>query len=312
MRAQHAKHHGCVQASFVVHQDLAPEFAVGVFRPGARYPAVIRFSNAMGSRQSDKSVDGRGMAVKLRDVSGTSLLWAQRPQHGATEQDFLISGHPVFFCRNVDDYTAFMTMLALPRNTRVESIIGLAKFALFFLRRPFRVLRAFVATAIQPVTSPVEMVYHSMTPYKFGADKVVRYIATPLAKPSRAPKKNRGALGENYLHDALVATLSPDRHPDGAPIAFDFAIQIRHAPTSTDVEDTNLQWRGRNDETVSLGRIEIPMQRFDMANQEMACEDISFNPWNCLQEHRPLGSLNRMRLAVYMASTQVRHRLNGL
>jgi hypothetical protein len=31
---------------------------------------------------------------------------------------------------------------------------------------------------------------------------------------------------------------------------------------------------------------------------------------NCLPEHRPLGSLNRMRLAVYLASSQIRHRLN--
>jgi hypothetical protein len=27
-----------------------------------------------------------------------------------------------------------------------------------------------------------------------------------------------------------------------------------------------------------------------------------FNPWNCLPEHRPLGSVNRIRLAVYLAS----------
>src|SRR5215471_17346913 len=29
-----------------------------------------------------------------------------------------------------------------------------------------------------------------------------------------------------------------------------------------------------------------------------------FSPWNCLPEHRPLGSINRMRLAVYLASLQ--------
>jgi hypothetical protein len=35
-----------------------------------------------------------------------------------------------------------------------------------------------------------------------------------------------------------------------------------------------------------------------------------FNPWNCLPEHRPLGSVNRMCLAVYLASRQVRRELN--
>ncbi len=110
-RAQHAKHHGCVQANFIVHQNLAPEHAIGVFRPGAKYSAVIRFSNSKGVRESDKSKDGRGMAIKLRNVPGKNILSDQIPQAGLAEQDFLISGHPVFFCRDAADYTVFMAML---------------------------------------------------------------------------------------------------------------------------------------------------------------------------------------------------------
>ena len=40
------------------------------------------------------------------------------------------------------------------------------------------------------------------------------------------------------------------------------------------------------------------------------CEHMVFNPWDCLPGHRPLGSVNRMRLAVYLASRQVRRKLN--
>jgi hypothetical protein len=36
------------------------------------------------------------------------------------------------------------------------------------------------------------------------------------------------------------------------------------------------------------------------------CEHMVFNPWNSLPEHRPLGSIDRMRFAVYLASRQVR------
>ncbi len=45
-------------------------------------------------------------------------------------------------------------------------------------------------------------------------------------------------------------------------------------------------------------------------NQLYDCEHMVFNPWNCLPEHGPLGSVNRMRLAVYLASRQVRRKLN--
>jgi len=37
---------------------------------------------------------------------------------------------------------------------------------------------------------------------------------------------------------------------------------------------------------------------------------MAFNPWNCLPEHKPLGSVKRMRLAVYSAARQVRRKLN--
>lgn len=309
LRAQHAKHHGCVQATFVVHQNLAPEHAVGIFQPGARYPAVIRFSNSKGFKESDKSKDGRGMAIKLRGVPGKGILADQIPQTGPTEQDFLISGHPVFFCRDADDYTKFMAMLDEPRDTRGDTLRFFAKFAWFFIRRPPRVGIAFAKTAARKVTSPLESDYHSMTPYLYGEDRVVRYVATPLAKP-RSPQ-GLSELGDNYLHDALKAALNPATHPKDAVVAFDFSIQIKHDPQPVDVEDACLEWKGRSDVKVSLGRIEIPMQHFDAANQECTCQDLAFNPWNCLKEHRPLGSLNRMRLAVYMASARARHRLNG-
>jgi hypothetical protein len=40
------------------------------------------------------------------------------------------------------------------------------------------------------------------------------------------------------------------------------------------------------------------------------CEHMVFNPWNCLPEHKPLGSVNRMRLAAYFAPRQVRRQPN--
>ena len=286
------------------------EHAIGVFRPGAKYSAVIRFSNSKGVRESDKSKDGRGMAIKLRNVPGKNILSDQIPQAGLAEQDFLISGHPVFFCRDAADYTVFMAMLDRPRTTRGENLRFLVEFAKFFLTRPPRVLIAFAKTALRKVTSPLESDYHSMTPYLLGPDRVVRYVATPLSKPSRP--KRPGELGDNYLHDALATALNPGTHPKDAVVAFDFSVQIKHEPRPVDVEDASLEWKGRRDVKVSLGRIEIPMQNFDMANQDCTCQDVAFNPWNCLPEHQPLGSLNRMRLAVYTASARARHRLNGV
>jgi hypothetical protein len=71
------------------------------------------------------------------------------------------------------------------------------------------------------------------------------------------------------------------------------------------------RWWTRPQERIArLGSIALPRQSFLAQNQLYDCEHMVFNPWNCLPEHRPLGSVNRMRLAVYLASRQVRRKVN--
>ena len=77
-----------------------------------------------------------------------------------------------------------------------------------------------------------------------------------------------------------------------------------------DVENAARWWIRPLDRTVPLAKIRIPRQEFEAANQLYDREHMMFSPWNCLPEHRPLGSINRMRLAVYLASLQVRRELN--
>jgi hypothetical protein len=55
----------------------------------------------------------------------------------------------------------------------------------------------------------------------------------------------------------------------------------------------------------------IPKQTFDGAAQLAWGDNLSFSPWHGLLAHRPLGSLNRMRRAVYPASSVKRHTLNA-
>jgi hypothetical protein len=61
---------------------------------------------------------------------------------------------------------------------------------------------------------------------------------------------------------------------------------------------------------VQLGTIAIPKQTFLSPEQIYDGERMTFNPWNCVPQHQPVGSVNRMRLAVYLASQQVRRTLN--
>ncbi len=134
-------------------------------------------------------------------------------------------------------------------------------------------------------------------------------LATPVRAPNAPPRMDRGRPNGNFLRAAMVAELNPETHSRDEKAVFDFAVRIRDAPTPEDVEDASLPW-GPGDRQVSLARIEIPMQAFDGATQRYDGEKVSFSPWHCLPQHRPLGGLNRMRLAVYRASLDVRRRMN--
>jgi hypothetical protein len=114
---------------------------------------------------------------------------------------------------------------------------------------------------------------------------------------------------KSFLQEAFVRDLDPRTHQGGDDVVFDFSIRVRHAATSDDVEDVRW-WTRPQERIVRLGSIAIPKQSFLAQNQLYDREHMVFNPWNCQPEHRSLGSVNRMCLAIYLASRQVRRKLN--
>ncbi|MBV9532328.1 MAG: hypothetical protein JO283_15015 [Bradyrhizobium sp.] len=90
---------------------------------------------------------------------------------------------------------------------------------------------------------------------------------------------------------------------------FDFSVRVWHAATSGDVEDASRWCTHHQERMVRLGSIAIPRQSLTR-NALYDCKHVVLNPWNFLPERRPLCSVNRMRLAVYLASRQVRRKLD--
>ena len=110
-----------------------------------------------------------------------------------------------------------------------------------------------------------------------------------------------GGPSKSFLEEALVRDLDPRTHQGGDDVVLDFSTRVRHAATSDDVEDGSRQWTRPQERIVRLGSIAIPRQSL-VQNALYDWEHMVFNPWNCLPEYRPLGSVNGMRLAVNLAS----------
>lgn len=283
-RDAHRKHHGCVRASFQVADGLPAALRQGVLREPRRYDALIRFSNGSGQVVDDHEGDGRGMAVKLLGVSGERNL--DEPDDETNTQDFIMVNHPVFFVRNAEQYVGFqqaahagrvMWWVLNPVRFFHEGLIGLA-----ILRNEMR--------------NPLDATYYSMVPSRLGPQQI-KFRAR--ACPGSAFVS--GSDTADRLRENLAATLAQR----GACMRFE--VQVRTDPATQPIEDPTIEWPQQQAPFVPVAQITIAQQTPQLGE---ACETISYNPWNGLREHQPLGGISRVRKVVYQSISRLRHELN--
>jgi hypothetical protein len=275
-RFNQARASGCVEAEFTVVTGLPDELKVGLFQQPRSYTAWIRFANATSA--SDRDKDLRGMSIKVRGVRGENLT------RGSDVQDFVLNSHPVMM---VPGPREFLELL------RANEAGGLRR-AIYFLSHPNAARIAFASR--QHPSSHLDISYWSTTPYLFGEGRAVKYFVRPVSHAH----PRRPALTDNYLHDELRLRLSME------DIAFDFCVQLQTNARTMPIEDASAEWRERDSPYVRVAEVRIPRQSIDAPGREQACERTSFNPWNALAVHRPLGAMNRVRRSIYEAMQHFR------
>lgn len=305
LRDAHPKMHGCLRATFEVDPDIKTEYAQGVFAKGNKFDAVIRFSNSSHiPTQADIKKDGRGMAFKLFDVPGKKLLDVESQ---AKTQDFVMISHPVFFTKDPVKYIDFISNFeTIDSDSTLESAKALAKTTLALGITGMKIANDIKSLQ---VSSPIQTTYHSNVPYQLGvgaAKKAVKYKAVPCAINGKdsIPTDTKD---DNYLRTRLI------EHFKNADACMDIYVQERAAGES--VEDSMIQWKGDFSKVATL-RMKKEDQKIaatpdlnDPLNK--ACDTLSFNPWHSLPEHKPLGSMNRVRKIVYEHISKLRHTINS-
>jgi len=292
-RDAHAKPHGCVRAVFEV-PEAQEGFRYGVLARPGRYEAWVRFSNGTVPSLADTRKDARGMAIKVMGVDGPQLL---DPRLAGSTQDFLMVNSPAFFIRRVDDYARLERQQA--KNT---------PFRYFFADgspNPFhwklRELYLGLGSQKTATASPLSDQYYSMSAYRLGPQTV---------KFSARACENLAADGidrsnPNFLRDAMQDVL---RYQDAC---FQFMVQVRDEDSRMPVEDTTVRWSEKDSPFVPVARVYIPRQDFDTPEQNEMCENLSFNPWHGLTDHKQLGKVNEMRRELYLYTAAFRRGRNG-
>jgi catalase len=262
---------------------------------------LIRFSN--GAAMDDRKGDAHGMAIKLFNVPGEKLL-----EPGDTH-DFVLLDHQVFFASDVAGYVElFDALIKAKRSVLPKLAFFLPQFLaelghvyLTYLHKHPAQLSIMRALISKRPDTPLNLQYWSTTPYRLGPH-AVRWSARPQAAllnpvaPQDSPHKLRLALAQQLA---------------SGEAAFDFMAQLQTDAAAMPIEDPTLDWDEQFAPWRKLATLRLPAQKPDTPALMDFCEHLSFNPWRCLHEHRPLGGINRARKAIYEGITRRRHELNG-
>ena len=76
-------------------------------------------------------------------------------------------------------------------------------------------------------------------------------------------------------------------------------VQFQQDPNTMPIENASVIWDEAQSPFITLATITIKDQNFTSPTAMQTCEAMSFNPWQSLKAHQPLGGINRVRKPVY-------------
>jgi hypothetical protein len=291
-RGGNTKTHGIVRAELSVRDDLPENMRRGIFATPRTYRAWVRFSGP--GPYVTRDIDDVGfmsMTIKLMGVPGPKLIDDER-----FTQDLLGISTPTFV---TPDTRA---------NARLQywSYRNASIFYFLNLTQPHILDLVMQLLWTKTQSSPLEGEYFSCVPYLLGEGQAMQYSFRPrLETTTRIPRLPRRPP-DDYLREAMAATLARE------DVEFDILLQLQTDPFLMPVENNAVLWPTTLSPRVPAAVLRIPRQTFDSPAQLEFARVLSYNPWHCVPEHRPLGNQNRARRRMYEELSRLRQRQNGV
>lgn len=305
IRDAHAKSHGVLRGELTVLPDLEPHLQQGLFATPATYPVIARLSTAFGELRSDQIHFARGMAIKVLGVHGRKAL----PNDDTTSQDFLFVNSPTISFGDVRAYHDAMRLSAIQAKAPDAALKATGVVART-LSHVLSLIKIAPPPPIKVFGGPNHHIlgetFHSMAALRYG-DYIAKVSVAP-SSPSVSALTGRtveGSGGEHALRDMIVDFFAANS------AEYLLRAQLCTDLTTMPVEDGSVLWPETSPHE-PIAKITFPAQdAYSPARSTYADDLLSFNPWHALAEHRPLGSIMRVRIKAYEASTAFRHGKNN-
>jgi len=291
-RGGNTKTHGIVRAEFIVHDGLPPEMRRGIFAEPKTYRAWVRFCGPGPYITPDiDDVGFMSISVKLMGVPGPKLMDEEK-----FTQDFFGVSTPTFVTPDVNANA----------QLQIESLKNAQIYYFVNLHRSHVLDLIMQGLWIKTQSSPFEAPYFSCVPYLLGEGQAMQYSFWPKwTTRTRIPRLPLRPP-DDYLRNAMVAKL------DKEDVDIDFRIQLQTDPYLMPIENNAVLWPEKLSPRVSVATIHIPRQQFNSPAQIEFEKRLSYNPWHCIAEHRPLGNQSRARKRMYWALSTLRHNMNSI
>jgi hypothetical protein len=289
-RGGNTKTHGIVRAELIVHEDLPANLRHGIFAANRSYPAWVRFSGPGPYVTPDiDDVGFMSISVKLMDVPGPKLM--DEEQH---TQDMFGVSTPTFVTANT--YA----------NAHLQkwSVKNASLFHFVNFKRPHLLDFIMQGLWIKTQSSPFEAPYFSCVPYLLGDGQAMQYSFWPVSKRKTPIPRLPLRPPDDYLRAAMVKSL------DEGDVEIELRVQLQTDPHLMPIENAAVLWPERLSPRVPVATLHIPRQKFDSPEQIAFARRLSYNPWHCITEHRPLGNQSRARRRMYYELSKFRHDMN--
>jgi hypothetical protein len=291
-RGGNTKTHGIVRGEFIVHDGLPASLRHGIYANPHTYRAWVRFSGPGPYITPDiDDVGFMSISIKLMGVPGPKLM---------NEERFTLDMFGVSTPTFVTPDTKANAQL------QIESVKNASIFYFLNFRRSHVLDFIMQSLWIKTQSSPFEAPYFSCVPYLLGEGQAMQYSVWPKKRTRTPIPRLPFRPPDDYLRDAMVATLAKE------DVEFDIRLQLQTDPHLMPIENNAVLWPQRLSPRVSVATLRIPRQTFNSPGQMEFAKRLSYNPWHCIAEHRPLGNQSRARRRMYGELSKLRHTMNGV
>ena len=284
-RGGNTKTHGIVRAEFIVHDGLPPQFRHGIFAQPKTYRAWVRFSGPGPYVTPDiDDVGFMSISIKLMGVPGPE---ADGSEEKFTQDMFGVSA------ADVRDAGHARERAAADREPEERVDLPLRELP------PSAPPRLHHAGAVDQDPERVRSRRRtsSCVPYLLGEGQAMQYSVWPKSNKKTPIPRLPLRPPDDYLRQAMVAGARAGR---------------RRARRSPPAADRSAPDADREQRRAVAGAAVAPR----LGGHACACRSrssirrrrsrsrrrLSYNPWHCIAEHRPLGNQSRGQARACISS----------